>query len=316
MINGPTEISWRNAIFWIRYTYRNERVHSREKSRHWTPRRLLRVIRPNLTRPVFAIGAPRSGTTFLGQCLSELPEISYHFEPVITKAAVRYIHAGDWSMLKSKLLYRSTYAWLMRMSAETDLRFCEKTPGNCFIIPFLNEAFRDAKFIHIVRDGRDAALSLSKKPWYTAEAAKSGRRDPDGYPYGPSRRFWVEKDRVNDYEHTSNLHRCIWLWRRYVEEALLGAQAVPQDRLLQIRYEDLITAPADHAKRIADFLGIDDEPSRKKLELHMVENAYAGSIGRWREEMDPSAIQMVHDEAGTLLEHLGYADAPPRAESL
>jgi hypothetical protein len=80
-----------------------------------------------------------------------------------------------------------TYAWLMRIRVETDRRFCEKTPGNCFIIPFLDRCFTGAKFIHIVRDGRDAALSLSKKPWYKSESRHSGVRDPDGTSSGRRR---------------------------------------------------------------------------------------------------------------------------------
>ena len=268
--------------------------------------RILRLVRPSLDRPVFAIGAPRSGTTFLGQCLARLPEISYHFEPVITKAAVRCIYDGDWSYWYSRLLYRMTYSWLMRLSAETDLRFCEKTPGNCFIIPFLDRAFRNAKFIHIVRDGRDAALSLSRKPWYTTAAAADGLHDPDGYPFGPSRRFWVEQDRVDEYESTDDLHRCIWLWRRYVEAAISGAKSISGDRLIQVRYEDLIAAPEEYADRITEFLDITDADSRARFQRHMAENAYAGSIGRWKNDIEPDVVGRLHDEAGSLLGDLGY----------
>ena len=120
--NAPVEISLKTAVHWIRYTYRNERIHSRDHVRRWTPARLLRLVRPNLDRPVFAIGAPRSGTTFLGQCLAELPEISYHFEPVLTKAAVRCVHDGDWPDWQARLIYRTTYAWLMRPQPTNPIR--------------------------------------------------------------------------------------------------------------------------------------------------------------------------------------------------
>lgn len=306
MDSSPIEINLQNTVYWLRQTVRNERIHSRDHEPRLTPKRAVRMLRPNLQRPIFAIGAPRSGTTFLGACLSKLPEISYHFEPVITKAAVRCVADGDWSHFNARLLYRSTYAWLMRMSVETDLRFCEKTPGNCFILPFLNQAFSGAKFLHIVRDGRDAALSLSRKTWYANDSRDSGLRDPDGYLFGPSSRFWVEPDRVAEYESTNDLHRCIWLWRRYVESALAGAELIPPENYLEIRYEDLLTEPADHADRITGFLEIRDPASRAAFRDTLIGEAHADSIGRWKKGLDESVVQQLHDESGELLRKLGY----------
>ncbi len=306
MDSSPIEINLRNGVYWVRQTVRNERIHSRDHRRQLSLTRVIHMLRPNLARPIFAIGAPRSGTTFLGACLKKLPEISYHFEPVITKAAVRRVADGDWSDFQAKLLYRPTYAWLMRMSGETDLRFCEKTPGNCFILPFLNRAFDGAKFIHIVRDGRDSALSLSKKPWYANASRESGLRDPDGYLFGPSTRFWVEKDRTSEYEQTNDLHRCIWLWRRYVECALEGAQSIPAENYLELRYEDLLAEPGDYADRISDFLEISDPASREAFRATVTGDAHADSIGRWKKEVDEQQATQLHEEAGALLEQLGY----------
>jgi len=303
---APLPIDLRSAIYWLRLTYRNEVAQSRQRTRRWSAVRVARLLRPNLRRPIFAIGAPRSGTTFLGDCLSVVPDISYHFEPVVTKAAVRYVFEQLWPAWRSRLLYRSTYAWLMRMSAETDLRFCEKTPGNCFIQPFLKATFPDAKFIHIVRDGRDSALSLSKKPWYRNDVKDSGKRDPDGYLFGPSTRFWVEAGRDAEYESTNDLHRCIWLWRRYVEEALAGAAALPPADYYQVRYEDLLAAPGRYADEISEFLELSGRGSRAAFREHLVGTAHADSVGRWRTDIDAASLRQLHEEAGDLLTSLGY----------
>jgi hypothetical protein len=304
--SAPLDVDLGSAIYWLRQTYRNERIHSKGHRPHWTVARALRMLRPNLRRPVFAVGAPRSGTTFLGACLSKLPEISYHFEPVVTKAAVRHVFERDWPEYRLRLLYRATYAWLMRMSVETDLRFCEKTPGNCFILPFLQSTFPDAKFVHIIRDGRDAALSLSRKPWYINENKDSGIRDPDGYLIGPSTRFWVEPERTEEYETTDDLHRCIWLWRRYVEEALTGAASLPTGNYLAIRYEDLLADPATYADKISEFLDIEAAGSRTLFRNNMVDSARTDSIGGWQSAIDADARSRLHAEAGELLLSLGY----------
>jgi hypothetical protein len=42
-------------------------------------------------------------------------------------------------------------------------RFCEKTPANEMRLPFVLEVFPDAKLIHVVRDGRQVAVSARRK---------------------------------------------------------------------------------------------------------------------------------------------------------
>src|SRR5690606_35770468 len=145
--------------------------------------------------PRFVVGAPRSGTSFLGDAIGALPEFSYHYEPPVTKAAARYVHEGLWSEPKARPFYRAAYRRLLRRHPDGDLRFCEKTPQNCFVMDFLDRTFEDAQFLHIVRDGRDAALSYREKPWLAERARDSGRREAGGYLHGPFPRFWVEPER-------------------------------------------------------------------------------------------------------------------------
>ncbi len=300
------EIRLGNLKSWIKQTIRNDRNERVPNRRPLSAGMLIRMLKPDLSQPVFAIGSPRSGTTFLGECLSALPEISYHYEPVLTKAAVRYVWTGEWSERFARTVYRTVFAWLMRIEYEPDLRFCEKTPGNCFILPFLHRTFPDAKFVHIVRDGRDAALSLSKKPWYRSDSSGSGRRDPDGYPYGPSRRFWVEPDRAEEYERVGDLHRCIWLWRRYVEEAMQGKSSLPPAQYYELRYEDLVERPGDCADDIGAFLSIDSAGSREQFRRRVIDSARTDSVGRWREGITESELDTMMNEAGELLARLGY----------
>ncbi|MGK7920781.1 MAG: sulfotransferase, partial [Trichodesmium sp.] len=211
------EINWSNIVEWAKKTAKADRKQYQSQTRPISISRLVFFLIPNLRRPIFIIGSPRSGTTFLGNCLGSLPEISYHFEPVATKAAARYIYEKIWGITKGKWFYGSVYGWLMRLYLDADLRFAEKTPRNCFLIDFLATAFPKAQFIHIIRDGRDAALSHSKKPWLQAAQAKSSQREPGGYRHGPYPRFWVEVDRSQEFRDTTDIHRCIWAWRRHTE---------------------------------------------------------------------------------------------------
>lgn len=295
---------------WLRWTWRGIRNNSTDRSyRKFSFYRLFRFIHPNLDCPIFIIGAPRSGTTFLGSCISYLPEISYFFEPVITKAAVRTVYTGEWNYSKASWIYRFVYKWLLRIQLEPDLIFCEKTPGNCFILPFLYRTFPKARFIHIIRDGRDSAISLAKKPWYQKAMNDKYRRDADGYLCGSGRRFWVEPDRVKQYENTSDRHRCIWLWKRYIEEAKKGSENIPNDQFLVIRYEDLVTNPEFNANRILDFLNINNINSREIFVETVNSRASKDSVALWKKELTDSEYKIMKKEAGDLLELLNYTNS-------
>ncbi len=298
-------VSWKTLPYLARRTAGMDRDRYRAKHRPLTIQRVWSTLFPNLSRPVFLIGAARSGTTFLGDCLSEVPEFSYHFEPVATKAAARCVYEGLWSHAKAKRFYRMVYAWLMRLHSDGDLRFVEKTPRNCCIIPFLEEAFPDAQFIHIIRDGRDSALSLSKKPWLAKNAADSGKYEPGGYPYGPYAQFWVEPARRGEFETTSDIHRCIWAWQRFTEDAIAATRDFSSDKLLEVRYESFAVDPVGEADKILDFLGVTNSESRSLFEA-AVSTFNPSLIEQWKRQLTESQLKEIYAESGDLLRELHY----------
>ncbi|PSN20057.1 sulfotransferase [filamentous cyanobacterium CCP5] len=301
-----TPIKYSNLYPWIKRTIKSSRRYYTQNQREISINRIIRQIFPNLKEPIFIVGAPRSGTTFLGECLAVIPEISYHFEPVISKAAARYVYEKRWTQKKSAQFYRIVYSWLMRIHFDADLRFAEKTPRNCFLIDFLIDTFPDAKFLHIVRDGRDVALSHSKKPWFKKSEANSNKREPGGYLYGPYAQFWVEADRIREFEATSDIHRCIWSWRRFTEEAINSLSRVSQNQFIEIRYETLLTHQQDTAKKVLDFLEI-SSPKSQTLFLEAANTANPNLIGQWQHELTAAQLCEIEKEAGDLLQKLGYS---------
>jgi hypothetical protein len=294
-----------NILSWASRTASVDRKYYYNKTRPLSPRRLLHLISPNLKQPIFIVGSPRSGTTFLGSCIAKLPEISYHFEPVATKAAARYVHNQEWNFSKASRFYRLVYAWLMRLHADGDLRFAEKTPRNCFLISFLHQVFPDAQFVHIIRDGRDSALSHSKKPWLQAASANSNQRESSGYLYGPYPRFWVEPERTQEFIVTSDIHRCIWAWRCHVSTILEQANQLPPNQYYELRYENLVAQPQQEAQQLLTYLGIQSGESAQKL-YHAFEQANANSVGQWRRGLSTEQLLQIEQEAGFLLHRLGY----------
>lgn len=303
----PTPITPLNFAWWAARTYAWDRRRYRRKRAPITIHRLWRSIRPDLRRPVFIIGADRSGTTFLGDCLAALPELSYHHEPEVMKAAARYVYEERWGFRRARWFYRLVYSWLMRIHLDGHRRFAEKTPTNSFIVPFLARAFPDAVFIHIVRDGRDAALSHLRQPWLLAASLASGRREPGGYRHGPDARFWVEPTRRREFEATSDLHRCIWSWRRHTAAALAGTANLPAARYLELRYESLVADPNGACDRLLEFLGIGAPESRSALSNELGK-ADSRGVGGWRREFDAADLAVIDGEASELLRRLGYGD--------
>lgn len=298
-------IHWYNLLNWAKQTAVFDKKYYYAQARPLSTSRLWHLAFPNLSRPIFIVGSPRSGTTFLGSCIAQIPEISYHFEPVITKAAARPIYNNEWSFGKASYLYRIVYAWLMRLHADGDLRFAEKTPRNCFLIDFLCKAFPDAQFIHIIRDGRDAALSHSKKPWLQAASANLSKREPGGYRYGPYARFWVEEERIPEFESTTDIHRCIWAWRRHVESILSSASNLPPNQYYELRYEDLVANPKEKAEVLLNFLNISSSSSCQQF-YTQVSTARLDSVGAWKKELTSEQLNQIDDEAGKLLKKLNY----------
>jgi len=294
--------AWRLAVLTARglVTDRRERRRARAGRRGGINPRLLD---PRLRAPVFVLGAPRSGTTFLGSCIGALPDVSYHFEPRVTKAAARQVYQASWSDRRAARVFRSSYRLLLLAAGDGGRRFAEKNPENCFIVPFLARTFPGARFVQIVRDGRDVAVSHAEKPWLSAASAGSGRRGRGGQAWGPWARWWVEPERTAEFESASDLTRTAWSWRRFTASARSALAELPPERVLTVRYEDVVSRPQEAAQTLARFLGYDEAPEELRAALA---TADPSSVGRWRAALDADGLADVEGEAGALLRELGY----------
>lgn len=264
-----------------------------------------RPLDPRLHRPIFIVGAPRSGTTFLGSCLGRLPEVSYHFEPRLTKAAAQHVYDGSWSERRGAAVFRLSYSALLLAALDGGRRFAEKNPENSFLIPFLATAAPTAQFVHIIRDGRDAAVSHAEKPWLAAASAGSGRVGHARQPFGPHARWWVEPDRRDEFATVPDIVRTAWCWRRFTEAALDGLATLPAERVVEVRYEDVVADPMTAAEVLAGFLGT------SAAGLEALRGGLAGarpdSVGRWRKALSEDQVTEVELEIRSLLTRLGYA---------
>jgi hypothetical protein len=180
------------------------------------------------------------------------------------------------------------------------LRAVEQTPESVFVAPALALAFPDARFVHLVRDGRDVVSSLLERGWLSADREGG---DDVGAAYGSSARFWVEPGREQEFASASDVRRAAWAWRVYVSAGRELSAPVHE-----IRYEAMVAAPDATAARLASFLGVSSDPLAEQLRA-----AHAHSVGRFHSDLGGDRLAEVEAEAGALLAELGYASPTPRA---
>jgi Sulfotransferase family len=177
-----------------------------------------------------------------------------------------------------------------------------KTPAYVRRIPTLHALWPEAKFVHIIRDGRDVCLSVLN--WKKAERT-AGR-------YAS----W-EEDPVST--------TALW-WERKVRKAREDGAALGPGLYQETLYEDLVEDPERECKRLCEFLGVpyDDAMIRFHEGRERVEPGrgaksawlrVTSGLRDWRTEMCTGDVERFEAAAGDLLEELGYERAVPNPSS-
>jgi len=242
-------------------------------------------------RLVFVIGSPRSGTTFVGRSIGSLPGFVDLGEVAPHKASVPELAELPAEAAAGRI--RRTLAVARRLGLVGSLRPVEQTPETAFVAEAAALAFPSARFVHIVRDGRDVVCSLLERGWLSRER---GGGDDAGLPYGAEPRFWVEPGRVEEFRTTSDARRTAWAWRAYVQAARSFGE-----RAHEIRYERMVAEPDAVAAELALFL---DAPAPELGRA--LRGAHDESVGRFRRDLTAEQLADVESEAGTLLASLDY----------
>lgn len=271
--------------------------------------------------PIFIVGCPRSGTSFLYHLLLSAGGFAeFHTQmnaydvlgPIygpLDSAKNKKRMMADWLQSKAfqvsgldaaeiearVLAECNTVADFLRIVMEEVARkqgvdrWVDSTPTNVPHMLRIASDFPDAQFLHIIRDPRDIALSLEKRKW--------ARPLP-----------W-------DKEKALLAAGLYWEWivrkgRRY--GALLSS------RYMELHYEDLVRKPREVLPRIGQFLQHD-------LDYERIQEASVGSVktpltsfsedlkqgefnpvGRWKEKFPPGQLHQLEDLIGEYMAERGY----------
>lgn len=273
----------------------------------------------------FIVGAPKSGTTWLQKLLDEhvdicckgeshvanilapklLETLEEHNKLINFKNHMLYKKDEGYPMFNSQdCLYLTACAALLlfhKQLGDKDYKCIgEKTPTHIEALDLLAILFPHAKFIHIIRDGRDCCIS----GWYHVQRQIQNNENQSTLPFHDYVKIFAQS------------------WAHAVHLGLAFQSKYPE-RCFLISYEDLHIDIDDSLMKIFKFLNVQVTPDiirrsqeaasfeklsggRKRGEEDQRSFFRKGIIGDWNNYFDDKCIAIFQEHSDELLRQLGY----------
>lgn len=269
-----------------------------------------------MSGPLFVVGCARSGTTMLRAMLDAHPSLAIppesHFIAPMWKVRRRYERNGsvdaarmtadivrghrfrEWGIdaevvrrrvneLRSPSFAGVIDAVFTAYAAEKGKhRWGDKTPNYALDVATLAGIFPAARFVHLVRDGRDVALSLLQMPWWPRTLPEAAR-----------------------------------VWSHWTRTARAEGRALGDDRYLEVRYEELVDRPERELRRICELAGLDYTPEMLSYPERASRNgvpayhrhaqaAPVKGLRDWSRDMTKDDLALFEAIAGDQIRAMGY----------
>jgi tetratricopeptide (TPR) repeat protein len=224
--------------------------------------------------PIFVLGMPRSGTTLIEQIIASHPVAHGAGELRILNDVALSIHGPDGAALPypefaplvdaaALRQIGARYVSLLRQLAPEDERVTDKMPSNYYFAGLIHLALPNAKIIHSMRDPVDTCISCFSK-LFSAEQNHT-------YDLGEIGRYYKRYERLMAH------------WR----------DVLPAGRILDVRYEDVVSDLENQARRIMAYCGLPwderclafhktERPIRTASATQVRRPIYKSAVGRWR----------------------------------
>jgi len=282
----------------------------------------------------FICGVIKSGTTWLERILNAHPEVvckgeghfasdlykllseavdTYnvempkkgkahaHLNPVDEYSDIPFYNNSDKDYLLRSSIGLMMAKWLYENKDITTIKCIgDKTPSNLTKLPLLTRVIPESKFIHIIRDGRDVAVSAWNFNMNTDVGATIRQ-------WGSFKKFipWVAEAWANQIKSSRELGQTYG------------------DRYIELRYEDLINDPHKEASRLFHYLKVDVSEElikqcvdkctfeamsggRKSGEEDIESFYRKGIAGDWKNHLNEELLQAFNEKAGRVLLDCGY----------
>jgi len=239
-------------------------------------------------KPIFLVGAERSGTTVLRLMLDHHPQIAwcYEFEYVVDQISDH----GNFPQLEVYYEWLETHRIFQSTGFEIDRSLSYPQLANSFLcqkrdrtgkplvgatvhhhFDRLLQIWPNARFIHLLRDGRDVARSCIGMGW--------------------AGNVWTGVERWIEAEH---------LWARL-------SKNLSSEQLIEITYETLIAKPVETLTDLCNFIGVPYNPAMLSYpQTTPYSLPDSKLIGQWRRKLSEHEIQLVESRISDMLVERGY----------
>lgn len=282
-----------------------------------------------LHRPIVVVGAPRSGTTFLGDILGRHPDLAHVAEPRLTW---RYGNDDKCDMFRPDDARPEVCRYIRDVFASAVLaagkqRLVEKTPSNSLRMGFVERVLPGCIFVHILRDGVESTLAIRRFwqqhargfpqgkfwtrlreirirqiPYYAREFTR--RAAPRPFRRFTGRPAWGPRIPGIDglLRDLSLLEVCALQWRVCVEAACHYGRSLPAGRYMECRLEQM---SPELLRRIFEFCQLRDSP---EVWQAFEEEFRPQQTRHRRAEAEPEEIELLQRWLAPTMHWLGYKD--------
>ncbi|NVJ49955.1 MAG: sulfotransferase [Gammaproteobacteria bacterium] len=283
-------------------------------------------------QPVFIIGAGRSGTKLLRDLLaasSEVAEVPYDVGYVWRYKNERVPHDElTVSDLSESIAHyvRKTLPNLVNKNADKNASvMIEKSVPNSLRVAFLAAIYPNAKFIHLIRDGR-AVVESAARMW-TLPPQKGYLKDKlkyfplSNYRYAiwylmnmvvgrfsskRGQKVWGPRYKGMDIDSESQSLDviCARQWKHCVDKAQQQLSDVASDRVLTLTYESLVSDESA-IESVCDFIGVNQvEDVIQRYRQQVTQE----NLEKWRDRLSSERLAVILPEIESTLRNCGYLE--------
>ena len=267
--------------------------------------------------PFFIVSSGRSGTAMLHKALSSKPEVEMHHEYAvqITQPLAVRRYLGLIGEDAARRTIDETFGAAIHHSRAR--LWGDSSNKLSWLIADLASVFPEARFVHLVRDGRKVTSSYFHKLGAEnyddrSNAIMQAHYDGRTCPPPPEKPYWWPVPRRGDamaeaFRNFDQFQRICWHWTEINRVILESLATLPTERTLFARLEDLTGSPSQ-VREMWNFLGLDYQDS------DFAAFARPHNVNRPEDRLlTESERAQFAALAGPMLDRLGYAGQPEYA---
>ena len=244
--------------------------------------------------PIFILGASRSGTSLFNRMVSEHPAVAnlseavYIWEPRDKDFNRDHVKRAEDVRHEDRLRIANTFGLYQRLKGKSV--FCNKCPRNSVRIEFIKDIFPEARFVHLVRDGRavvNSILSIIEREDFR-KVDKFGK--------------FCRPQNWRDIIHKPPIERFAHQWVGILDAVNNDSKGIQSSNWVEVKYENLCKNPGGVLKSVYEKLGLNGNQKA----LSSVSRMPASMNFKWKARFNEQEQEALFSIMSRWLKNYGY----------